>query len=204
VAALALTASDRLVISLLLGTAAVGTYAVAHQLASAVTLLHTGINLAWVPVLYSALASGDQQRERRVVRVGYGAAAVLLGATLLLILLTPTIFSAFIDPTYSESALLVPILAVAFLINGAYKLVANTLFFERRTDALAWLSVVNGLLAVCLAYGLTYFAGITGTAWANALTMSSLLVVAYVVAQRVRPLPWIAELPQLYRRKTHQ
>jgi O-antigen/teichoic acid export membrane protein len=139
-----------------------------------------------------------------VVRVGYGAAAILLAAALLLILLTPTIFSVFLDPTYSESALLVPVLAVAFLMNGTYKLVANTLFFERRTAALAWLSVANGLVAISLAFVLTYFAGITGTAWANVLAMGSLLVFTYVVAQRVRPLPWFDELPQLFCRKTHR
>jgi O-antigen/teichoic acid export membrane protein len=181
---------DRFVINKELGLAQVGIYMVAVQLVSAMGLLFTSINNAYVPWLFERLKRNNIVEKRQIVRWTYCYCLALLGLALLAFIIGPPLLVLIAGEKYRAAGQVVGWLALGQSFNGMYLMVTNYVFFSKRTGLLAMATVTSGLVNVGLLLILISFLGIEGAAIAFAISMAFKFLLTWFVANLRHPMPW--------------
>lgn len=184
--------ADRFAIGALAGTAAVGIYIAAYGLASAPFLaLSTVLVNVFRPRLYSAHSRGDQAHAWKVVRAWLAAvgAAGTIGWVLLWAYRAPLV-SLLLAREFSAAAEIVPIVALAYLLQAIEVVFDTFLLSQKRTARLLVAQAAGAIVAaaayVCLIPDLGYFGAAWGTVFAQATSM--VLSIAFTLdAARSRP-----------------
>lgn len=190
VGAAATDMGGRFIIAAQLGTAAVGRYSIASQLGQTLVIFVTSLNQAWLPFLYRELEGITASRKREVVNATYALGAVVVVAFIGLVALAPVVAHIFIDKRYWPALPLVKWIGAGYMFNGFYYLIANYIFFAKRTRVLAALTSANAVVSVALTYwGVRYF-GISGAAWAATFCWGTFFLAAWILSNRVLPMPW--------------
>lgn len=159
-----LTASDRVVISRLLGSAAVGRYQIAYTVGYVVVLGLASVSQAWTPRLAAVQdrtarmmlsARSRDELYRLCVPVILG---IVLAAPILLRIVAPSSF----DPaTLLVVSALVAAAAFPYAASGA---TSRELLIQRRSRPLALVAFIAGVLNVALNLVLVPWWGISGAA----------------------------------------
>jgi O-antigen/teichoic acid export membrane protein len=181
--------TDRLFVANLLGIEQAGTYAVALQLASIVGLATQAFNRAYGPWLFGKLGETGQEAKTQVVRQTYLYFLLLLAAALLVGAASPVAIFV-VSPRYRESLALVPYLAVGVAIAGMYNIVANYIFYARRTMLLLLVTAASVITNVVAMSGLIHLNGTTGAAQAFVVSQAVLFGATWWIASVVHPMPW--------------
>jgi O-antigen/teichoic acid export membrane protein len=181
---------DRFVITEYLGLSETGLYMVAVQIALAFALLADAANKAFVPWLYEQLAVANPEFPLWIVKRTWAcffAIAVIAGCAVLIV--DPLIRFVAGDK-YVAAAAVLPWLIGGQAFGTAYFLVANYIFYSKRTHYLAVASVVSGLFNAVLTLTLVPSMGIAGAGvaffWAQALLFS----LVWLCSNRAYPMPW--------------
>ena len=185
---------DRFLLSAMAGAAAVGAYAVGFQIGSALLLVGTSVNQAWAPHLYERLGSIDARGRVRLVRQTYLIAGVLVLAFGVLLAVIPLIFGHFVSEIFAGSQRYAVWIALGSLFNGFYVLVGNYIFYEKKTYILSGLTLGSALVNVGLNYWWIGKWGTIGAAYASAVSSFIFFLLAWLLSQRVHPMPWLAAL----------
>jgi O-antigen/teichoic acid export membrane protein len=161
---------DRVVVSHVLGSAAVGRYSVAYNLGSLGFILLVFVNQAWMPRIYAVadraarsrlLASSRDTMNLLLIPVVCGLAA---GAPLVLEVWVPKSF---------HPAQLTPIVAIVAICTfpfGQFLANLRALMSEGRTGRAAVATLVAAVVNIGLNVALVPFIGITGSAIATVLS----------------------------------
>ena len=177
---------DRLIIGRLMEVSDVGVFGIGYRLASAVTLISFGAQMAVTPLVYARHAEpGMPAALERIFRY-YVAGACLFG--LALSLFAPEILRVLTTPSYFGAAVVVPFLVPALILANLYVFMPG-LGIAKQTAAFAVINVSGGLLNVVLNLLLIPALGIVGAALAT-LTSAACVFAAYAVSsQRIYPVP---------------
>ena len=184
--ALLVAATDRFMLTQMVGLEQTGLYTVGAQLALGIAVIERAFNLAWAPWLFERLSTdtpADRIAVQRVVRafnIGIGLLAILLGV------LAPWILGWLVGPEYAGASRFVIWLALGAAFTGMYKMVVNPLFFFKKTHLLALVTFGVGAVNVPLSYALIRWRGATGAAQATATAMLITLLVTWWLARRVQ------------------
>jgi O-antigen/teichoic acid export membrane protein len=177
---------DRLAISQLMSVSDVGVFGVGYRLASAVTLLSFGAQMAVTPLVYARHAeAGTPSALERIFRY-YVAAAAMLG--LGLSLFAPEILRLLTTPSYFGAATVVPLLVAALILANLYVFMPG-LGIAKRTSAFAIINLTGGLLNVVLNLLLIPLMGIAGAALATLISAGGIFSAYAVASQRLYPVP---------------
>lgn len=190
IGASAIDIGDRIIIAAQLGASAVGEYTVAAQISQTLVVFLGSLNQAWTPFLFRELQEITPERKRQVVRATYGVAVVTVAAFGGLVIMAPVVAHTFFDKRYWLSLPLVPWIGAGYLFNGFYYLVCNYIFFAKQTRLLALLTFGNAIVSVCMTYFAVKYFGTPGAAWATTLSWAIFFVGAWVLSNRVLPMPW--------------
>lgn len=191
-----INASDRFLLGLMKGTAVVGTYAVAYDLAQqTLTVLLVTVNLAAYPAALRALeAHGPQGAQAPIREHGIMIAAVGLPAAALLALLSTNIAHLAVGADFRPAAAqLIPIVALATLVGGLKSYYFDLSFqFAKATANQIWLMAIAALVNVSLNLALIPGFGATGAAWATVGAYGVGLVLSWWRGRVtfVLPIPW--------------
>lgn len=187
--ALAITNADRFFITHHVGAEETGVYWVGYQFGFIVALVADAFNRAWTPWLFERLEAGDG--DRAVVRRTYAAFLVFAGLAAIVTLAAPAVVALVLDPEVAGAERFVGWIALGFAFNGMYRVIAGYVYFFEKTVAL---SAITGLCAV-LNLGLNAVfvprVGAIGAAQATAAAFLLGFVLTWLLAQRVRPMPWL-------------
>lgn len=186
--------ADRFLLSAMVGVEAVGAYAVGFQIGSALLLVGTSVNQAWAPHLFRGLGTISARGRARLVRQSYFVAGVLVLAFVVLLAVMPLIFGHFVSEAFAGSRRYAVWIALASLFNGFYMLVGNYIFYEKKTYILSGLTLGSALVNVSLNYWWIGKWGTIGAAYASAVSSFIFFLLAWLLAQRVHPMPWLAAL----------
>lgn len=167
---------------------AVGIYGVAMKFFAVITMGVSAFNLAFGPFAYAK--ANDPDAPKLYARVfalyvaiaSFGALAVGLFAPALVDLLATKDYAAAAGPALW--------LAFAAVAQGAYSVAALGLTLSLRTLPLGAIAGAAAVVAVVANQLLVPRFGAEGAAMATCTAHVSSTVMAYVVAQRVRPLPY--------------
>ena len=164
-------ASDRTIVSYIMGTAANGLLSVSHKFSSAYTTFYTVFNLSWTES--ASLHFHDEDHEIFFESVISKVYRLFSAACLGIIALMPLVFPILINANYSDAYYQIPIYMVAALFNviqGLYSVIYVAL---KKTKEIAKTTVVSALINIAVNLLLINYIGL------YAATISSL--VAYAV-----------------------
>ena len=186
--------ADRFLLSAMVGVEAVGAYAVGFQIGSALLLVGTSVNQGWAPHLFRRLGTISPRGRVLLVRQSYLIAGVLVLAFAAFLAVMPLIFGHLVSESFAGSRRYAVWIALASLFNGFYVLVGNYIFYEKKTYILSGLTLSSALVNVGLNYWWIGKWGTIGAAYASAASSFLFFLLAWLLAQHVHPMPWLAAL----------
>lgn len=176
-------------ISRQLGAAALGVYFMAGKLAFLPADV-SGQVVGSVAFPVFAKLQGDAERGRRVFRMAIvGLAALVVPASLLIVVLAPSLALDVLGEQWEPAIPVIRILALVNVVGILGDVAVPLLQGSGRPDRSAWMDVVQYALLVSLAWGLAGPYGVAGAAaaWLPAVFVSQLLAVRFVRRVLSRP-----------------
>lgn len=181
-------AVDRFVLQRSHGLEEVGIYAVAMKFFALATMAIAAFQLAYHPFAYARAHAPEAPRLFSRVLSLYAAIASLGG--LVIAAFAPELVRVLAPPTYAAAASPALWLTFAAVAHGAYTVTGLGIGLSQRTTLLVWSAGGAALVAVLANIALTPALGALGAAQATFAGYLASAALAYVVAQRVHPLPY--------------
>ncbi|MCG3717788.1 oligosaccharide flippase family protein [Aliarcobacter butzleri] len=186
-----LSMSDRIFLSNMLGNESVGIYSVAFQLSSAILIIMTSINQAWVPHLYEKLNSNPTVEEKRkIVIQSYKIMGIMAIITVVFIVTISVIYQIFIDERYYDGINISRLLAVGFMFQGFYFMVTNYIFYMKKSSLLSMITINAAILNIILNYYLISIFGIYGATYTMIICWLFFFVITWIVSNKIYYMPW--------------
>jgi O-antigen/teichoic acid export membrane protein len=180
---------DRIIISNLLGKESVGIYMVAFQLGQVIGLLIESFNKAYAPWLFKTLSS-EQINKPSIVKGSYAYFVIIILISILYGLLLPFFIGFIIGEEFIVSVQLVIYIALGFAFSGCYYMVTNYIFFAKKTEYLAFVTALCGLINIPITYYLTLYMQLEGAAIAFLITHILFFLLTWFLSQWVYNMPW--------------
>ncbi|UWH26761.1 oligosaccharide flippase family protein [Aeromonas veronii] len=185
-----LTAVDRVVINKYLGESSVGLYMVAFQLCMGLGIIFDSFNRAYSPWLYQNLIKKSMATDELIVKNTYKYFLILCSAIPVGFFIAPYMLLIIAGEKYSSAADFLIWLIAGQIFNGMYLMVANYIFFSKKTGLLSCVTLSCGLFNLFLLNELIPLYGIKGAAVAYALSMLCQFLITWRVADYRHPMPW--------------
>jgi O-antigen/teichoic acid export membrane protein len=177
---------DRFAISQLMTVADVGVFGIGYRLASAVSLLSVGAQMAVTPLVYARHADPATPKALEQIFRHFVAAALLVG--LVLSLFAEDILRIITTPAYFGGAVVVPLLVPALFLANLYVFMPG-LEIAKRTAAFAVINLSGALLNLALNFLFIPILGILGAALATLTSAAAVFTALAIASQRVYPVP---------------
>lgn len=186
----AIRLSDRLFLVALVGLTGAGLYAVAAQVSSVCLVMLSAFNRAWAPYLFPKLGSPSEDTKRSIVRNSYGVIAGFVLFFMAFNLAVPWLYEWFIDPKFHDSIGYVRWMSLGYFFTAVYLTYVDYIFYVKKTYLLSVLTTINMSLNLALNYMMVKSFGAAGASMAFAATMFVVMCLAFVLSNRVYPMPW--------------
>ncbi|WP_324024715.1 oligosaccharide flippase family protein [Maribacter sp. BPC-D8] len=182
--------SDRFFILFMLGLSEVGIYSVGYQIGMVIALLQNSFNQAWVPFFFGKLKENNHAEKVRIVKISYAYFFLILFLVLVFYLITPLIYKYFIGKAFTTGSAVVLWILLGYAFNGMYKMVANYLFYLKKTKLIAYMTLGSAILNLILNYLLIQKNGILGAAQATTITFFILFLGVFILSYKNYKMPW--------------
>lgn len=185
-----LNMSDRVFIEKYFTLKDVGLYSLSYKLAQGLLIFTKGFNKAYSPIFFK-LANQENQKEAKTKLFRYNKVytiILILGA--LLISLFAKEFIYLLDAKYISAYKLVPIIMIGILIGQVSGLFNKTMYQEKKTKQMMYLTVSSGVLNIGLNFLLVPKYGSFGAALATTITFSFFFVIKYFYSKKCYFIPF--------------
>jgi len=183
--------ASRLIVQHYLGSADLGTYTVAFQLASLAIMIGSALAAAWNPFLFSRLSKDTHEANREIVLYTYYLLGVILIVCTGLYLAMPLVFTIAVDPVYWDGIPLARGLILGSGFNAVYYVYSGYFFYYENTRSLSVITVTAGLLSVFVNIIMIRQYGLNGVVAAYVLTWIVFAVAVIMVVRKTVQLPWL-------------
>jgi len=186
----AIRVADRLFLVAMVGLAGTGQYAVASQIASVMLIVLAAFNRAWAPYLFAQLRAEGPKTRRAIVRKSY----LVIGCALVFFVIfngaVPLAYHLFVDAKFHPSMTYVVWLTLGYLFMAVYMTYVDYIFYVKKTHVLSLITLFNLACNLGLNYLFIDRFGAIGAAYAFAATMFIVMLLAFVLSNRLHPMPW--------------
>jgi O-antigen/teichoic acid export membrane protein len=180
--------SDRFFLKHLQSLDVVGIYAVGYKFGFMVSyLVIQPFLVMWQSRMYIIFEKDDHPKIFLQISVLYSL--VLTYVATAIAILSPEIVHFMVDPKFSASKDVIPIVSFAYVIWGVGYYAQLGMFLTNRTGIIGVLSVAAAGLNLALNYFLILRYGMLGAAWATILSFLAIAVANYSFSQKLLPLP---------------
>ncbi len=184
----ALAFIDRIIIARQIGTAELGLYALAFKFSQAIQVIVRGFQLAWPPLAYSIR---DDEEARRTYAVVLTAFTALCGVIVVGMWLEARwIVRLLADAEFFDSYVVIGPLALAAALYGVYLAQVVVLGRTGRTEFNFPVTIAGTIVNVVLNVVLVSLWGIEGAAVALIASYLVIVVLMWIVTERLFPIPW--------------
>jgi len=170
--------SDRYFISYYVGNDQVGLYTIAYQLSALMLLVSMSVNQAWSPMFFKLL------KEKNIKQVFKFTIYLFIFFSLVglsVYFLRDVLFYIFVDEKFYIAKEYFGWLLLGFVFQSFYFLVTNIMFYEKKTKLLASITILGAFLNLILNYYFIHSFGVTGVAYATAITWGLFFVVVCLI-----------------------
>src|SRR5215208_4377463 len=179
---------DRLLLVRLAGLADAGLYSLSVKFAQAVTVLVKGFQLAWPPLAYSIRDDDEARRVYAVIVTWYVAVCTFAVAGLWLLSRWLVRFLA--APEFFSSYEAVGLVSTGVMLYGLYLVLLVVLGRTGRTEFNFPATAAGTVANIVLNLMLIPVMGIAGAGLSLVLSYAVILVLMYVLTQRLFPVPY--------------
>lgn len=193
IGALVITLADRFLVTKFAGVDHTGVYMVGAQIGMIIGILADAANKAYAPWVFAKLEHIDATAKQRIVRLTYVYFVAITALALALSAIAPWFLGFFVGPRFYGSARFVFWLAMAGAFQGMYFMVANFIYYAKKTELLASVTFVAGIANVTLNYFLIRSRGAIGAAEATCIAYLISFLGTWAVSARAYEMPWFGE-----------
>lgn len=178
----AISVSDRLIVSRVLGVSANGVLSVSHKFPSLINTFYGLFHMAWTEhvTLYIDEDNGNEYITEIIIRVFKIFLAVLLG----MLVLMPFIFPIIIKGDFSEAYKYIPIFCCATMFDVMAGLVDPIYTAKFKTKSLMSTTIVAGILNVFTHLVLIKYIGLFSAAFSSLVSYAFLVIYKYIDIQK--------------------
>lgn len=187
-----LNVADRFILSSKEGVDSVGIYSIGYQVGMLVFIVSNSLNQAWLPQLFKNLKDANCVVKARLVKQTYLLFGCFLLVSLALYISAPLLFFLFIDKKYTKAIDYVLWVSLGYAFFGMYSMVANYIFYAKKTQLLSYITMGNSVINLVLNYILIEKYGAIGAAYATTISFFSFFISAWWLSNRVYPMPWFS------------
>lgn len=188
--------ANRLIINIMVGTAATASFGVGSIYGSIVTVFQNSFNKAYVPHLFDKLKELSDARKANLVKITYYYNLGLLLFALIVGVVGYYFNEIFFSSGYTDSKQFIIYLALGSGFNGLYKMHVNYIFFTKDTKFVMYVTLVAGLANLGLCYLLISLFGVIGAAQAYLISQIISYILAWYFGNKLIPMPWFKKLKQ--------
>ena len=186
-----ITSLDRMIIVSILGLGTAGVYAVAATCAQAIALLAESFGKAWSPFVFKQLTHDNSNQNRRnLVAKSYLYIIILSCIGLCYLFIAPILMPLVAGKNFEHAIQFLPVLIVAEVIAGWYRVFAVYIFYEQKTELLSLISFLSGIIHIFLLWFFLKHLGVMGVAVAYAVSAFARVIMTAWLSNRVHPMPW--------------
>jgi O-antigen/teichoic acid export membrane protein len=185
---------DRLLITHYEGAAINGLYQVAFQIGIAVIFLADAFNKAWIPHMFENLSKISPFRRIKIVKQSYLFMLFFLCIPVALYIFTPLIFKLFVAKEFWEYKTLVLPISIGAAFGGMYYVVANYIFYTKKTWMLAIVTTTAAVISISLNLVFIPKFSAAGAAYTYIIVNVFMFVSVWILANRTYPMPWFTFL----------
>jgi O-antigen/teichoic acid export membrane protein len=177
-----LNVSDRTVISLVLGVAANGIYAIANKFAFITGTIFGIFNMSWAESASMHIDAPD--RDEYFSKICNSAIIIYSCITALFIAVLPILFPYIVGHNYSEAYNYIPILAFGALAQGLVGLYSAIYIAKKKTRQIAHTSLLAAGINLVVNLSLVYFIGIYSAAISTLVAFLAMFVYRHFDVQK--------------------
>jgi O-antigen/teichoic acid export membrane protein len=178
--------ADRLVITQILGLAAIGTYSASYSLGALINLIVTPISFVLFPFVSRHWDKGEIEETRRYFSyVTRYFILIALPATVGLAMVSQYILRDLTTSEFATSRLMVFWIAFGFMVNGLFQINVYVFHLVQKTTYVMWILLVSLIANVVLNIFLVPVVGINGSAFATAVTFFLMCVFSMAYGRRL-------------------
>ncbi|MFT7008473.1 MAG: O-antigen/teichoic acid export membrane protein [Colwellia sp.] len=185
---------DRIVINEKLGLAEVGIYMLAVQLSSVLKIIFHSINKAYSPWLFGELKTNNEKTKIQIVKLTYLYFLCLLFISGLIFLFGPFFVVLIAGSDYQNAGPIIGYLCLGNIFNGMYLMVANYIFYSKKTFRLSLVTVSSGVINIILLFLLIEPYGLVGAGIAFAVSNFVMFLLAWITSSKSHNMPWFSAL----------
>ncbi len=163
------------------GTAEVGLYSLAGQIASIIFLVILSLNSAYYPHLFKNLSSKTYNTFHNST-IWY--ISIIVAVLALLIIFMPLLFSALIDEKYYSALPYANVLAVGYLMWGIYNAFLGYLIYQKNNKQILSISGLGIVISLVMNMILVKIFGVWGAAFTSVFTYSLMAFLCFSSAKR--------------------
>ncbi|KAA9327391.1 lipopolysaccharide biosynthesis protein [Adhaeribacter soli] len=184
--------SDRIFIANIVGIGDVGYYNMAYQIAGIILIFINVFQKVHTPFVYERLNELNEKRKLEILQLSYAFMGLLLFAFVAVSVASPFLFGNFIDEKYRDSIPYISWICLSHVFWGVFQIFAVFIQFYRKSQYMAYISIVNIIINLILNYFLITEFGVIGAAYATCISyLISLVLVSYYTNKLV-DLPWLS------------
>jgi len=164
-----------------------GMYNLAQQYSSALVIIISAINMAWVPLFYES--AKKESNKDQIKEFGNIFLAMIVTLGLGLSLFSKEILSVFASANYSTAYIVVPIIILSYIFgNGFWILIINPIAYVKKTIYLPVLTTITAVISIIFNILLIPKFGIFGAAFSLLLSYLILTIMGLYFANRFFPI----------------
>lgn len=181
---------DRFFISSMVGLGATGLYTVGFQIARILEVVSTSFNRAWSPFLFKQLKTANEATKKKLIIFTYGYFTFIFIFAVCLVSISPYIFSFIIGEGFAKGATYATWLVMGNMAHAMYFMVANYIFYVKRTYLLACVTITTAGINCILNYIFIRYNGAVGAAQATVISLFLQFIGTWLLSARVFKMPW--------------
>ncbi|CAN5667913.1 oligosaccharide flippase family protein [soil metagenome] len=189
--------ATRIILNMLLGASFTGNLIAGASFGLIIALLQDSFNKAFVPYLFEKLQNISENSKRKLVKLTY----IYNSALLLMAIFVGIIayfYSGFVlGANYKNAGLYTIWIAVGYAFDGMYKMHVNYIFYEKKTQYIFYITIISGIITVLLSFIFIKSYGAIGAGYAITIGFFCSYILAWIIAQRVYPMPWFPTFKSL-------
>ncbi|HIF9110439.1 TPA: oligosaccharide flippase family protein [Photobacterium damselae] len=185
-----ISAVDRFVINQKMGLSEAGIYMVAVQLSSAMAIVFDAINKAYVPWLFERLKRNDHKEKKQIVKLTYAYFVITLLAAGIVFIIGPFFIVLIAGDKYSEAGKVIGLLCLGQAFGGMYSMVANYVFYAKKTAQLAAVTIITGVINIGLLIVFVGHFGLLGAGIAFAVSKFIQFIMTWLLVVKLSLVSW--------------
>jgi O-antigen/teichoic acid export membrane protein len=197
-AAMILSLSNQFMITQQLGFSSTGIYIVALQLGMVIGILVRAFNKSYSPWLMKCLSKKNTISSEKLVRIIYLYFLSIVIFAVVLSYLFNEILPFWVGEQFHQAIKLCVYIIFGNVFTGMYYMVANFVFFKKRTELLSISTSIISVFTVVVGWNLIAVYGIVGAGIAFVLGQFLIFISTWILAQFCYPMPWLKTLKVLH------